>query len=79
MTDIKKLNFLKDQMVVTRIWAKKDFQKILKSFRDNGLSVEKINSGYIVYKVSSEGSHTLMCKAMNGSNGYLVRCDSSLF
>ena len=61
--------FQKRHTTATRIWSKKVTQSVLKDFRDAGLIVTKIPSGY---EVTNEND-VLLLKAMNGNNSYLVR------
>ena len=56
------------------IWAKRDFQAMLKAVKQQGLDVTKINSGYTVH----DGG-VLVIKAMTGAQGYLVRTVKGLF
>jgi len=61
--------FQKQHTTATRIWSKKVTQSVLKDFREAGLIVTKIPSGYEV----TDENDVLLLKAMNGNNSYLVR------
>lgn len=61
--------FQKRHTTVTRIWSKKVTQSVLKDFRNAGLIVTKIPSGYEV----TNKNGVLLLQAMNGNNSYLIR------
>ena len=61
--------FQKRHTTATRIWSKKVTQSILKDFRNAGLIVTKIPSGYEV----TNKNGVLFLQAMNGNNSYLIR------
>lgn len=60
--------------MVSKIWSKPVTQKVIKSLRMQGVTVEKINGGY----VGKIGTHEVF-KAMQGTMGYLVRYEPDLF
>ena len=57
----------------TRMFSKRDLQRVLKDFRDNGYTVEKGDNRYEVL----DGDR-LVFSALNGSRAYLVRLDKGL-
>ena len=59
---------------ISRIVAKTEVQKMIKALRGSGLTVDKIEGGYVC-----EARRKIIFKAMNGSNGYLVRMADDLF
>tara|TARA_R100000951_G_scaffold112339_1_gene112541 strand:- start:750 stop:965 length:216 start_codon:yes stop_codon:yes gene_type:complete len=61
--------FQKRHTTATRIWSKKVTQSVLKDFRNAGLIVTKIPSGYEV----TNKNGVLFLQAMNGTNSYLIR------
>lgn len=62
-------------MIVSRILPKRTVQLMLKGLRNGGLSVKKLDNGYEC--IAHDG--TLLFRAMNGKNGYLVRMQDDLF
>ena len=60
--------------MTSRIWTKTQTQSTLKSLREAGYNVVKIDSGYSL-TVNDE----ILFKAMLGSDGYLVRYNDNLF
>jgi biotin operon repressor len=60
--------------MISKIWTKPQTQQAIKSLRDAGLTVDKLNAGYEC-KINDK----LLFKAMIGSQGYLVRYDANLF
>lgn len=63
------------EKTVSKVWGKSYFQEIRKTLISQGFNVEKINGGYELRLPKGE----LLLKAMNGSNGYLVRHVHNLF
>lgn len=61
--------FQKRHTTATRIWSKKVTQSVLKDFRNAGLIVTKIPSGYEV----TNKNGVLFLQAMNGNSSYLIR------
>lgn len=59
---------------ISRVIQKKIVQDMIKTLREAGLCVEKINGGY-----ECDVKGVMVFKAMNGSNGYLVRMADDLF
>lgn len=53
---------------------KKTVQQMIRALRSAGLTVTKLDAGY-----ECKQGDTLLFKAMNGRNGYLVRMQSDLF
>lgn len=53
--------------LASTVIAKKNFQAILKSFRQGGFTVSKVDSGYTVHS-----GRVLVAKAIVGHSGYLV-------
>ena len=53
---------------------KKTVQQMIKALRSAGLTVTRLDAGY-----ECKQGDTLLFKAMNGHNGYLVRMQSDLF
>lgn len=56
------------------VWSKPATQAAIKSLREAGIKVNKIDSGY-----ESFIKTTLIFRAMVGSRGYLVRYDERIF
>jgi hypothetical protein len=65
-------HFDKDSNTRTRIFGKRDFQRVLKELKQQGATVEKNEVGG--YDVLFGGD--MIMQAMNGTNSYLVRIDS---
>jgi hypothetical protein len=64
--------FDKDSNTRTRVFGKRDFQRVLKELKQQGASVEKNDlGGYDVLF-----GEDMILQAMNGTNSYLVRIDS---
>tara|TARA_R100000008_G_scaffold83897_2_gene70003 strand:+ start:556 stop:747 length:192 start_codon:yes stop_codon:yes gene_type:complete len=62
-------------MIISRILDKKTVQLMLKGLREAGLTVKKLDNGYEC--IAHDG--TLLFRAMNGRNSYLVRMQDDLF
>jgi hypothetical protein len=73
ITHTKKLRN-KTMKMISRIYAKKEVQKMLTALRLAGLEVIKLDSGYEV-----KHQNNTVYKAMIGGNGYLVRHADNLF
>ena len=58
----------------SRILTKKDTQAAIKELRSIGVTVDKIESGYVA---TYQGE--VIFKAMNGHRGYLVRMAKGIF
>jgi len=58
----------------TRIFGKRDFQRVLKDLKAQGAMVDKNDmGGYdVLYK------DTLILQAINGANNYMVRLDANV-
>ena len=64
--------FDKDSNTRTRIFGKRDFQRVLKELKQQGATVEKNEvGGYDVLF-----GEDMILQAMNGTNTYLVRIDT---
>ena len=61
--------------MVSRVWTKKQTQQTIKTLRDAGITVNKIDGGY----KAEAPDGTLVFKAMVGYQGYLVRYAKELF
>ena len=61
-------------MIIARVIDKQTVQLMLKGLREAGLTVKKLDNGY---ECISNG--TLLLRAMNGRNSYLVRMQEDLF
>jgi hypothetical protein len=59
--------------MTSKIWTKKVTQQFIKTLRDAGLTVDKIDSGYQC-KLNEE----VIFKAMIGHAGYLVRYEEQV-
>ena len=64
--------FDRDSNTRTRVFGKRDFQRVLKELKQQGASVEKNDLG--VYDVLF--GEDMILQAVNGTNSYLVRIDS---
>ena len=64
--------FDRDSNTRTRVFGKRDFQRVLKELKQQGASVEKNDlGGYDVLF-----GEDMILQAVNGPNSYLVRIDS---
>ena len=64
--------FDRDSNTRTRVFGKRDFQRVLKELKQQGASVEKNDlGGYDVLF-----GEDMILQAVNGTNSYLVRIDS---
>lgn len=65
--------FHKEANTKTRIFGKRDFQRVLKDLKAQGATVDKNDmGGYDVLY-----NDVLIMQAMNGNNSYLVRLDTN--
>lgn len=65
--------FHKKANTKTRIFGKRDFQRVLKDLKAQGATVDKNDmGGYDVLY-----NNVLIMQAMNGNNSYLVRLDTN--
>jgi hypothetical protein len=63
--------------MIVRVISKPEVQEMLKALRQApGLDVQRIENGY---SVTHKPTGTLLFKAMNATNGYLVRMADNLF
>ena len=63
--------------MIVRVISKPAVQEMLKALRQApGLDVQRIENGYAV---THKPTGTLLFKAMNATNGYLVRMADNLF
>jgi hypothetical protein len=60
--------------MITRLIDKPNVQAMISALRGAGLTVDKLDAGY-----ECKQGDTLLFKAMNGSQGYLVRMQHDLF
>jgi hypothetical protein len=66
--------FHKEANTKTRIFGKRDFQRVLKDLKAQGATVDKNDMcGYDVLY-----NDVLIMQAMNGNNSYLVRLDTNV-
>lgn len=65
--------FDKDSNTRTRIFGKRDFQRVLKELKQQGATVEKNEVGGYDVLLGED----MILQAMNGTNSYLVRIDSN--
>ena len=64
----------------SKILSKPTVQAMIKGLRSSGLTVKKIDSGYICKALHPEHKEPItVFKAMNGNNSYLVRMVANLF
>ena len=70
------LNFRGVDLMVARMWTKKETQKTLTGLRRAGYNVVKDEQGF--YKAFDLDGGEIFA-AMPGTRGYLVRYDSELF
>lgn len=63
--------------LTSKVWTKPQTQNAIKALRKAGLPVNKTNDGNGYELIHPKAG--LLFKAMNGSNGYLVRYDERLF
>jgi len=68
------VDFHSKMPVISKVIMKRDFQSILKTLKDSGFTVTKLDAGYTVHN-----DRVLVLKAMQGSQGYLVRMFEHLF
>lgn len=54
--------------LTSNVIGKRNFQKILKPFRESGVTVSKVGSDY-----TAHNGRVLVLKGMCGPNGYLVK------
>ncbi len=66
--------FHKEANTKTRIFGKRDFQRVLKELKQQGATVEKNEVGGYDVLFGDD----MILQAMNGTNSYLVRIDSDL-
>lgn len=76
-TNLEK-DFHPEMVIKSKVFPKKQFQKILTQFRQGGFAVEKVEGGYTVHAIGKQ-SKILVLKAMSGVNGYLARFDETIF
>jgi hypothetical protein len=67
--------------MTTRVWTKRETQKVIRALRDAGFIVDKTSSGS--YQTAETGSTTPgakpIFKALLGGRGYLISHHSDLF
>jgi hypothetical protein len=63
--------------IVSRVWTKSMFQSVRRSVKQQGFDIVKTTDGNGYEWKGPDGR--LLLKAMNGSNGYLVRFIEDLF
>ena len=64
--------FDRDSNTRTRVFGKRDFQRVLKELKQQGASVEKNDLGGYDVLFGDD----MILQAVNGTNSYLVRIDS---